>query len=202
MITARLLRSSLHRYAVPLLLTLLILAALALGETARTWLAYDRAALQHGELWRLLTHPLVHLGSYHALLNLLGLAALLMLCPRILRAGEWLRRLCVLALCVSLGLYLAVPQVDRFVGLSGVLHGLFLLGLVPMMRERDLLASAALLYLLGKLAWEFAAGAPLSDAQAIGGRVVTESHLLGTLAGLAYGLAFGSFHSSSGSSNR
>lgn len=197
MITAGLLRSSVRGYAAPLALMLLIAALALLGEPARIGLSFDRSALEQGEVWRLVSNSLVHLGVYHALLNLLGLAALIALCPQPLTVREWLRRLVCLSLFTSAGLYLLVPNVGNYVGLSGVLHGLFVLGLVPMVRRRDLIASGCLLYLIGKLAWEFFAGAPVSDSQAIGGRVVTEAHLLGTLAGLVYGVVFGSFRSES-----
>ncbi|MGQ0619398.1 MAG: rhombosortase [Panacagrimonas sp.] len=186
-----------RNHAAPLTLALLIAALALLGDPVRTWLSFDRLALERGEVWRLVTNAAVHLGIYHCLLNLLGLAALLALCPQPLPAREWLRRLVCVSLFTSAGLYLWVPDVGNYVGLSGVLHGLFILGLVPMARRRDLVASGCLLYLLGKLAWEFFTGAPVSDAQAIGGRVVTEAHLLGTLAGLIYGLALGSFRSGS-----
>lgn len=185
--------SAVKRYAVPLALALLIVALEGLGDSGRAWLRFERAQIEAGQLWRVLSGHLVHLGAYHAALNLLGLVALLALCPHALSTREWLRRVLLLSLLTSLGLYFFAPQVSYYVGLSGVLHGLFLLGLAPMARRGDLIATGCLLYLMAKLAWEMWAGAPLSDAQAIGGRVVTESHLFGTLASLAYGLVFGSF---------
>ena len=70
---------------------------------------------------------------------------------------------------------------------------LFVLGLVPMARRGDTIATACLAYLFGKIAWEQAMGTPISDESAIGGHVVTLAHLLGTLAALIYGFAFGTF---------
>ena len=93
-------------------------------------LAYGREALAAGQWWRALSGHFVHLGPVHAALNLGGLIALLLMCPTQLRAGEWLRRIVVLSLAISALLYATVPAVDRYVGFSGVLHGLFLLGLV------------------------------------------------------------------------
>lgn len=193
MITAPSVQSSLRPYLVPLALATAIVASEMVGASARTWLAYDRAALAAGQVWRLFTAGLVHLGAYHAALNLLGLAAMLVLCPERPTSVEWLRRLALLSFGTSAGLYWFSPQVQTYVGLSGVLHGLFLLGLWPMVQRRDPIATGCLLYLVGKLAWEIFAGAPLSDEQAIGGPVVTGSHLFGTLAGLAYGLIVRSF---------
>lgn len=190
--------SSLNRWSGPVLITVMILLLAMLGEGARVQLSFERTGLESGQMWRLLTAHFVHLGHYHALLNMLGLLALLVLCPQALSFFEWMRRILLLSLTTSAALYFLSPQITSYVGFSGVIHGLFLLGLVPMVRSRDLIACACLLYLLGKIAWESYAGAPLSDELAIGGRVVTQSHLFGTLAGLIYGLIFGSFRKEQG----
>jgi rhomboid family GlyGly-CTERM serine protease len=193
MITAASLRSSVSTAWVPLSLLILMLGLEALGAPARNALSLDRAAIGAGQWWRLITGHFVHLGLYHLMLNALGLLALVVLCPQKLRAVEWLRRLFCLSLFTGTALYLGAPAVQNYVGLSGVLHGLFLLGLVPMARQDDRIAIACLVYLAGKLAWEQVMGTPLSDEQAIGGAVVTLAHLFGTLAALVYGFAFGTF---------
>src|SRR3546814_19265548 len=72
--------------------------------------------------------------------------------------------------------------------MSGVIHGLFVLGLLPQALKRDWIAVACLVYLLGKLAYEMVTGAPLSDAKAIGGHVVTEAHLYASIVAFIYGL--------------
>ncbi|THD03355.1 rhombosortase [Panacagrimonas perspica] len=163
------------------------------GDSARRLLSFDRAGLASWEWWRLLTGHFVHLGGYHLGLNLLGLLALQVLCPKPVRAREWVLRVIWLALFVSIALYAAAPTVGNYVGFSGVLHGLFVLGLVPMAREGDRIALVCLLYLIGKIVWEQVMGAPVSDEHAIGGHVVTLAHLFGTLAALVYGFAFGTF---------
>lgn len=193
MITAGVLRSSFTAWRAPLALALLVIVLEVFGTSARAWLAYERVALASGEWWRALTGHLVHLGRYHAALNLAGLVALLLLCPAVLPAREWVRRVVLLSLSISLGLYVFLPDLGSYVGLSGVLHGLFLLGLLPMAQRGDRIATACLIYLVGKLVWEQTIGVPLSDEQAIGGRVVTHAHLFGTLAALVYGYAFGVF---------
>src|SRR3546814_11532004 len=58
---------------------------------------------------------------------------------------------------------------------------------------RDWITVACLVYLLGKLAYEMVTGAPLSDAKAIGGHVVTEAHLYGSIVAFIYGLIMGTF---------
>jgi rhomboid family GlyGly-CTERM serine protease len=177
----------------PLLLMLLIAVLECGGDQVRAILQFDRVAIAAGQLWRLVTGNLVHLGWWHLFLNELGVLVYVLLCPERLAPAVWLRRLLLLGLGVSLGLYFAVPALDRYVGLSGVMHGLFILGLGRQVMQKDLIAGGCLLYLVAKLSWELYSGAPVSDEVAIGGRVATESHFWGAMAALAYGLIFGSF---------
>ena len=178
----------------PLGRTVVLLAAIELfGDAGRALLQYDRAAILGGQWWRVLTGNFAHLGWYHLLLNEMGLLVLVLLCPEALPVQVWVRRVVLLGIGMSAGLLLFVPKLSTYVGMSGVIHGLFVLGLVPQVLKRDLIALGCLLYLVGKIGWELYAGAPVSDEAAIGGRVVVESHMFGTLSALIYGVAFRSF---------
>lgn len=177
---------SVRVWLVPGLLMLLLLLTELLGDWGRTLLAYDRRLILDGQWWRLLSGNFVHLGWYHLMLNELGLAVLVLLCPEPLSVGAWLRRILFLSVFMSSCLLLFVPELSRYVGMSGVIHGLFVLGLLPQVRRGDLIASGCLLYLVGKIGWELFAGAPVSDESAIGGHVVTESHLYGVVGAALY----------------
>lgn len=177
----------------PVLLMLLLLATELGGEGWRIALRYDREAIGDGQWWRLLTGNFVHLGWYHWMLNQIGIVVLVLLCPERLSPLVWLRRLLLIGIAMSCGLYFWVPQMSWYVGLSGVMHGLFLLGLGRQGLQGDRIALACLAYLFGKLAWEWQMGVPVSDEAAIGGKVALESHWFGALGALVYGLAFRSF---------
>jgi rhomboid family GlyGly-CTERM serine protease len=165
------------------------------GEPVREALRYDREALEAGQYWRLLSGNFVHLGAWHLFLNEMGLLVLVLLCPEKLDWRVWLRRLVLVGLGMSAGLYFFVPGTAWYVGMSGVIHGLFVLGLGrQVVTQRDLIAAACLAYLVGKIAWEMVAGVPVSDEAAIGGKVLVESHLYGSLSALIYGLIFRAFH--------
>ena len=178
----------------PLAVMALILLLGLGGDTARVALRYDSAAIASGEGWRLLTGNLVHLGWWHLFLNEMGLLVLVLLCPEQLSWSVWARRLLLLGLGMSAGLYFFVPGTRWYVGMSGLIHGLFVLGLGrQILIGRDLIAAGCLAYLVGKIAWEMYAGVPVSDETAIGGKVLVESHLYGSLSALIYGLIFGAF---------
>lgn len=178
----------------PLAVMSLILLLGVGGDPVRAALRYDAGAIAAGEWWRLLSGNFVHLGWWHLFLNELGLLVFVLLCPESLSWPVWVRRLTLLGLGMSAGLYFFVPGAGWYVGMSGVIHGLFVLGLGrQVVQRRDLIAIGCLVFLAGKVAWELAVGVPVSDEAAIGGKVLVESHLYGSLSALIYGLIFGAF---------
>lgn len=163
------------------------------GDWLRDLLCYQRSAIAAGQWWRLETGNFVHLGWYHLLLNELGLVVLVLLCGERLSLWVLARRVLLIGLMMALCLYAFVPRLQNYVGMSGVIHGLFVLGLLPQVRRRDLVSIGCLIFLLGKLGYEQFAGAPLSDETAIGGSVITDSHFFGALAAFAYAFIFGNW---------
>jgi rhomboid family GlyGly-CTERM serine protease len=187
------LRSSLNIWGAPLCLMMVLLCTELLGDWGRETLRYDRGLIAAGQWWRMLSCNFVHLGWWHWFLNELGLLVLVLLCPQALSPAVWMRRLILLSLGMSVGLYCFVPQMSYYVGMSGIIHGLFVLGLMPQVLKKDLISACCLAYILGKLIWELMTGAPLSDEQAIGGHVAIQSHLFGAISALVYGLIFRSY---------
>lgn len=153
------------------------------GDEIVRLLRFERSAIQAGEIWRLLTAHLTHLGWSHLMLNLAGLLLVWLLCGNSLPVRLWWVVLVVCALGVSLGLLLFDPSLKWYVGLSGVLHGLLVAGSIAAWStgQRD---SLLLLVAVGlKLAWEQMLGPlPGSEASA-GGRVVVDAHLYGACTG-------------------
>lgn len=175
----------------PAALTLISGLLLLGGERWRLALRYDRSAIAAGQWWRLLSGNFVHLGLWHWIFNVLSLALLMALCPEALRSGAAWRRALTLAAGVGLGLYVLTPALPDYVGLSGMIYGLFVLGLAPQVRRGDRIALACLVFLIGRVAWEACIGAPASEEALLGGRVVAESHLWGMATALMYWLAAG-----------
>jgi rhomboid family GlyGly-CTERM serine protease len=174
----------LARHALPLSLALLSLATMIGGRGLGEWLRYDRTGILHGEIWRLASGHIVHLGWQHLALNLAGLALVWMLYGRVYSLAQWLFILASSMLGVSLGLLLFLPAIHWYVGLSGVLHGLFVAGALA-----SLLAGfRAELLLLGllavKLVWEHFQGALPGSESLAGGTVLIEAHLYGAITGV------------------
>jgi rhomboid family GlyGly-CTERM serine protease len=183
---------NLRPYFLPLGLALLM-TALALASSQLTpLLRFDRAALQAGEFWRLLTGHLVHLGWSHLTLNLAGLALAWGLVGTSLTIPAWLMVLVGSALGISLGLLVFNPELMWYVGLSGVLHTLLVAGALARLRgngragRREGSVLLTLIWL--KVGWEQLAG-PLPGSEAgAGGTVIVDAHFYGALLGLLFGV--------------
>jgi rhomboid family GlyGly-CTERM serine protease len=148
-------------------------------------LQFDRALIEQGHYWLLLTGHLVHLNWMHWALNMAGLvvvAAFFSLYGSIL---DWLFVLLFSAMVIGLGLYWFHPELIWYVGLSGVLHGLFIYGAIREIRFYPFSGYILLLLLTGKLIWEYMNGALPGSEEMTGGRVLVEAHLYGAIAGLA-----------------
>lgn len=166
----------------PWLLTGLAAGAVALVPGLAPLLRYEREAVLAGEAWRLLTAHLVHLGPVHLGLNLVGLAFIGALFRRYWHAREMGGVMLLAALGTTGGLLLFAPGVAWYVGLSGVLHGLFAAGAVLAWRGGRRTALPLLGLLAGKLALEQGGGA--GAVPWLEGTVIVEAHLYGALAGV------------------
>ncbi|HEX6999074.1 MAG TPA: rhombosortase [Gammaproteobacteria bacterium] len=183
-------RAPLRRWAFVIVLAVVCVAFGLLGETGRALGRYEREMLELGEWWRLATAHLVHLGPAHLAMNLVALALIGALFDDVLSAGEWTAAAVASAAAIDAGLWVFAPPVGWYVGLSGVLHGLFAYGALKL-ALRGAPAGWLLAAGLGaKLAWEHWAGAVPFSAATAGGPVVVEAHLFGALGG-ALALAAG-----------
>lgn len=171
-----------------------MLLMVALQMTPQPWqlhLRYDRDAVAAGEFWRLLTGNFVHLGWRHLGLNLLGLGLGTWAFAPDRSALQWLLATLVAALAVNLGLFYLTPEVRWCVGLSGVLHGLMIVGFGGWALQRERYAWGLLAVVLAKIAWEQSGGAMPWAADLAGGAVVADAHLWGAVGGAAFLAAHG-----------
>lgn len=175
-------------WRLPAILAVLSLIVMLGGDDLARWLRYDRAAILDGQWWRVLTAHLCHLSWPHLAMNLAGLALIWALFARFLSTGIWLVTVVVSALAVGLGLLAFNPEIQWYVGLSGVLHGMFLAGLLACLLAGYRLELLLLVLVAGKLGWEQAYGALPGSADLAGGPVVVDAHLYGALAGTAWTL--------------
>ncbi len=166
---------------IPLLISLVSIALQALGLD--TTLRYSREGVEQGQLWLLLTGNLVHLGWSHLWLNLAGLVMVWWFFDTEFTVVEWLWVLVISALFVTLGLYLFDPHLIWYVGLSGLLHGLFIAGGIRLLGRDTRFAILLLLLFAAKLSWEQLVGSLPGTSDMAGGPVVVNAHLYGAIGG-------------------
>ena len=164
------------------LIAVATLAALA-GDAGREWLRYDRVWVAQGETWRFLSAHIVHLGWTHLLLNSLGLLLVWYLVGANLNARRWLATMLVVIVCIDAGFWWLNPELLWYVGLSGLLHGMLVAGLLAALPRISAETAVLGVLLVLKLGWE-QLGGPLPGSEvSSGGPVVVDAHLYGALGG-------------------
>ena len=172
-----------RHWGIPLVLGGAAFLIMLLGDGAAMGLRYQREAVLEGEIWRLLSGHLVHLGWSHLLMNLMALGLIWALFGDVLSIAAWLLLLLSSALFDGLGLLLMSPEIKWYVGMSGVLHGLFMAGALAAMVSGRRDGLLLLGVLAAKLLWEQFAGPLPGSETGAGGPVVVDAHLYGAIAG-------------------
>lgn len=145
---------------------------------------FKRELVMQGQVWLLFSGHIVHLNWSHWLLNMAGLAIVAFFFSAHASVRQWLAVILLAMTVISAGLWWWMLDVTSYVGLSGVLHGLFLYGALREIRFYPLSGYVLMVVLLAKLSWEFFYGALPGSEEMAGGRVLTEAHLLGALGGI------------------
>jgi len=176
-------------FIVSVLCALLYVAGL-FTPSIDTLLAYRRSDIGDGQWWRLVTGNLLHTNHWHLLMNLAGLWVVLFLHHFHYQPRGLTVLFILLCLFEGIGLYLGYPQLLGYVGLSGMLHGLFAYGAVQDIRRKMRSGYLLLLGVIIKVGHEQFYGASDDVTAMIGARVATEAHLVGLICGLVCALLF------------
>jgi rhomboid family GlyGly-CTERM serine protease len=173
-----------HRWMLPGLILGCAILLLFAGEAGREALRFDRAGIEGGNYWRLVSGHFVHIGWSHFALNAAGLALVWFLVGEAFEGGQWVLVIAASIAFIDLGIWLFNPQLQWYVGLSGLLHGILAAGLVATCRppRTETVVLAALL--LAKLAWEQLVGPVPGSEGSSGGSVIVDAHLYGTIGGI------------------
>jgi rhomboid family GlyGly-CTERM serine protease len=172
-------------YGIALVVALALILAPEFAPGARESLAYQRAGIEQGQWWRLLTGHFVHLDLEHAVLNGLGLVLMWALFARDYPPARWLAIYLGAALAVSAGLWMFNPEIAWYVGASGALHGAMTAGTLAHLRRGDLDGWILAAFIVAKLAYEQFSGAlPFAGSP----DTVVDAHLYGAVGGLLLAL--------------
>lgn len=172
-----------RQLGLPITIAVAAMLVWAAGTEVADLLRFQREAIASGQYWRLLTGHWAHLGWQHLALNLAGVVVIWLLVGETLAGFKGWLLTGVIALATSLGLLIFHPQIQWYVGLSGILHGLLVAGALQLLRSNPVVAWSVLLIVTGKLILELFAGGNAQMAQFIGGPILTHAHSYGALGG-------------------
>jgi rhomboid family GlyGly-CTERM serine protease len=181
--------------------TLPYFVALAISTILYVWYAFvSDVDISHSVLafhreqafttggWQWLSAHFMHNNFMHYLFNMVGLVLLWLLHGEYTNYKSFCFNFLFISLGVSLCIYLFSPNILWYVGMSGVLHGIFSWGVVVDIYYKRKTAYLLLIGLLIKLADEQWYGSSNLMADLIGVGVAVNAHLYGAIFGLISGL--------------
>ncbi|MGD8639760.1 MAG: rhombosortase [Gammaproteobacteria bacterium] len=178
------------RHLLPICIAFVVTFIGLFGSDMTLWLRFDRNAILSGEVWRIFTGHLAHLSWKHLLMNVLGLALVWALFDRCLSTKRWLHTILYSALGISLMLLVIDSHLRWYVGLSGVLHGMFMVGVLYDLKSGRWDAKLLLLLIIAKLLYEQLVGPLPGSEKTVGGSVVVDAHLFGAITGIITYMVF------------
>lgn len=141
---------------------------------------YVRNTVDQGEWWRILSGQLVHTNWPHFALNIGSLVLFALLFYNTIHVRTFTISLFLLIVSVGVCIHLFEPRIHWYAGLSGAIYGLYLIGARTAYQAEDkLVAVGVAVLIIGKAAFDHWIGPIQNNAELIGARVVTESHLYG-----------------------
>lgn len=174
----------------PAVLLLICLVLAFASQPMSDLLRYDSQALRDGEIWRLLTPHFVHLGWSHFAMNMFGLFLVFFFFASCLSWQYWLSTFTISALSISGLIFFLNPEIQWYVGMSGVLHALFIVGGLAdiVVRKWEGITFTALV--IAKVIYEQTFGPLPGSEEAAGGKVLTDAHFYGAIIGGVIGVYY------------
>jgi len=166
-----------------LILIISLVIVLLAGQKFSSIFQFDRSLIIEGEYWRILTCHFVHTGWGHLLLNLVGALFILRLFAHLYSPFTWFTGTICCMIGISFSFLIFCPTLEWYVGLSGLLHGLLMMGIIGEMKNGNRFYCLVLLAIFGKLATEYFNGPSELTGQLINFSIITSAHLAGAITG-------------------
>jgi rhomboid family GlyGly-CTERM serine protease len=174
----------------PIVISLLAVIAYLFDDLLMTNFIYQRDLIAQGEVWRLITGHFFHTNINHLILNLAALWLLWALHKGYYRPATYGALFLFSALICSSGLFYFSPQLFRYVGLSGVLHGVFVWGAIEDIKHRDITGYLLFVGVWLKIIYEQLYGANSDISHLIEANVAIDAHLWGAIGGLLFAFLY------------
>ncbi|WP_157490720.1 rhombosortase [Enterovibrio coralii] len=172
--------------AIRILLLIVIITLIAQIPAVQQILVWERADILAGQWWRIVTGNLTHTNLAHVAMNLSALAVLTYLHRQYYQMRSMV--IMVWSMMLVIGLVMFFAPFDWYAGLSGVLHGLFVWGVVRDIQNKVPLGWPLLIGAFAKMSYEAYSGGDALTAQIIDAGVAYQAHWAGAIVGLLFAL--------------
>ncbi|GLX80071.1 rhombosortase [Thalassotalea insulae] len=170
----------------PVLLLILTVFCYFFNENFSQYFVYNRPLIIEHQYWRLITAHIFHTNYAHLLLNALAVILLWLIHGHYYSLFQYLSLTLISALIISISIFIFDPEMLQYVGLSGVLHALFVWGALKDITAKEKTGYLLLIGVIVKIAHEQFFGASEDIASLINASVAINAHLSGALVGLGY----------------
>ncbi len=180
------LKNTLIELGIPLLIITVLTIVHVVGSDI---FFFNRAAIEQGQWWRIWTGHWAHLNVNHSLMNSAGLILIYIVFRPYFSARVWFRALLLLSVWEGCLIYFLDKDLTIYAGLSGVLHGLLVLGFCYSIRYMPLLTLVAMGIILTRVYFEQQPGYNTAYIQDfINGLVYVNAHFYGVIGGFILGI--------------
>jgi rhomboid family GlyGly-CTERM serine protease len=170
----------------PLMLLMIALSCFIFNSQISDYFIYNRALIDDSQYWRLITGHFFHTNYAHFLLNTLAIVLLWALHGQFYSTKQYCVLFLLSSLIVSFGIFIFTPQMNEYVGLSGVLHAFFIWGALKDIEHKEKTGYLLLLGVVIKVGHEQIYGASEEVAALINANVAIDAHLWGSISGLLF----------------
>ena len=173
-------------FRAPLVLLIIAIGCFIFNSQISDYLVYNRALITENQYWRLFTGHFFHTNYAHLLLNTLAIVLLWALHGQFYSTKQYALLFLISSITVSFGIYFYTPEMNEYVGLSGVLHAFFIWGALKDIEHKDKTGYLLLLGVFIKVAHEQLYGASEDVASLINANVAIDAHLWGAVSGVLF----------------
>ncbi|MGL6257984.1 rhombosortase [Vibrio sp. WXL210] len=177
-------RHSLKPYLVVMIVSVIALALQF--DSTQVYVSWHRQYILDGQWWRIITGHFSHTNTYHLFINLATFWVMAFIFQPAPRQLTWL----LLALSGCIGLTNFAGDVEIYLGLSGVLHGVFAFYALDEALNGRRSSWLLVIGISAKVAWEQLVGPSAETASLINANVAIDAHFVGTVLGLLFAGVF------------
>lgn len=175
------------QFIAPVIILILTIFGFLFDNQLSQYLEYNRESiLNHQQFWRFFTGHLLHTNYAHFLLNTLALVLLWALHGQFYSIPHFISLFLFSALVISSALFFFTPEMNQYVGLSGVLHAVYIWGALKDIENKDKSGYLLLIGGIVKVAHEQIYGASEDVANLINATVAIDAHLWGINSGIIF----------------